>query len=62
MEALTAAAYVFAHQGGWDEMLFVLVPIGFFVALLRMANKRAEAIQAERLAEHPERPADPTEP
>lgn len=42
---------LFAHQGGWDEALLVLVPIGLFVGLLLLANKRAKAIQAKRHAE-----------
>jgi len=29
-----------AHQGGWDEMLFVLVPVGAFATLLALANRR----------------------
>ena len=36
-----AAADVLAHQGGWDEMLMVAVPIVLFVVLLRVANARA---------------------
>ena len=32
-----------AHQGGWDEMLFVALPIGLFAFLLYLANKRAQA-------------------
>ena len=32
----------FAHQGGWDEALFVLVPLALFGLLLRRALKRAE--------------------
>ena len=32
---------VFAHQGGWDEMLFVALPLGLFAFLLYMANKKA---------------------
>lgn len=32
---------VFAHQGGWDEVLFVLVPISIFAGLLALANHRA---------------------
>lgn len=32
-----------AHQGGWDEMLLVAVPIALFGGLLWMANRRAEA-------------------
>jgi cyanate permease len=30
-----------AHQGGWDEALFVLAPVGFFAFLLWLANRRA---------------------
>lgn len=37
-----------AHQGGWDELLYVLVPIAFIALLLRTANKRARAIQSAR--------------
>jgi hypothetical protein len=39
---------VFAHQGGWDEILFVLLPIGLFAGLLALANKRAGREQAAR--------------
>lgn len=40
---------VFAHQGGWDETLFVVVPLLIFAGLLRVAKRRAEAEQqAER--------------
>jgi hypothetical protein len=35
------AAVVLAHQGGWDEILFVLAPIALFAVLLLIANKRA---------------------
>lgn len=35
-----------AHQGGWDELLFVLVPIALFAGLLAIANKRASQAQA----------------
>ena len=41
-------ALVLAHQGGWDEMLFVLVPISVFAWLLSLANKRANREQSER--------------
>ena len=40
-----------AHQGGWDELLFVLVPIGLFGALLAIANRRAAHMEAEREAD-----------
>jgi hypothetical protein len=45
---MTTAALHFAHQGGWDEMLFVLVPISLFAGLLALANKRAAREQSER--------------
>lgn len=41
-------AMVLAHQGGWDELLFVLVPIALFAGLLAVANRRATRAQAER--------------
>ena len=47
MPALTdAIAVVLAHQGGWDEILMVVVPVGIFVVLLRVANRRAQEQQA----------------
>lgn len=33
---------VLAHQGGWDEMLFVAIPLGLFAFLLYMANRKAQ--------------------
>lgn len=48
-----------AHQGGWDELLLVLLPIGIFAGLLAVANRRATRLLAERegaaAAEGPER-------
>lgn len=41
-----ATMAVVAHQGGWDEALFVLVPVAIFGLLLWLANRRA----AKRLA------------
>lgn len=38
---------VLAHQGGWDELLFVLLPIALFAGLLAIANRRASRAQAE---------------
>ena len=38
-----------AHQGGWDELLFVAVPIAIFGVMLWVAKRRAEAeIRAQR--------------
>lgn len=45
---MSALVPVLAHQGGWDELLFVLVPISLFAGLLSLANKRAAAAQAAR--------------
>ena len=36
-----------AHQGGWDEMLMVAVPIALFALVLRMASRRAVRRVAE---------------
>jgi hypothetical protein len=36
---VTATTVVLAHQGGWDEMLFVLVPLLVFLTL-QWLNRR----------------------
>jgi hypothetical protein len=37
-----------AHQGGWDEVLMVLVPLVLVAVLLIVANKRAkQLVEAE---------------
>jgi hypothetical protein len=41
-------AVLLAHEGGWDEILFVLLPIALFAGLLALANRRATRAQAER--------------
>jgi hypothetical protein len=38
---------VFAHQGGWDEMLMVLGPILVIVLLLRLARNRAGKVSTD---------------
>ena len=38
---------LFAHQGGWDEILLVLAPIAVIAGLVRLVQHRAE--RAERL-------------
>ena len=38
------ADIMFAHQGGWDEMLYALVPIALIFGLLRLANSRAKKL------------------
>jgi len=37
---LLFAAGLLAHQGGWDEILWVMVPIVVMVGLLRVATVR----------------------
>ena len=44
---MTARELILAHQGGWDEMLMVLVPVALFVGLLWLANRRAEQQQLQ---------------
>ena len=48
---MTTVAWLTAHQGGWDELLFVLVPIMLFGGLLAIANRRAARLEAEREAD-----------
>jgi hypothetical protein len=45
-----------AHQGGWDEALFVLVPLAAFAALLRLAKRRAEREAAGAVPERDDHP------
>lgn len=45
-----SGAGVLAHQGGWDEILMVLVPVSLFAALLYVANQRASRLTAQRAA------------
>lgn len=40
----TPLASILAHQGGWDEMLMVAVPVGAFAGLLYVANRRASKL------------------
>jgi hypothetical protein len=45
---MTGFLWLVAHQGGWDELLFVLVPIALFGGLLAIANRRAARLEDER--------------
>lgn len=45
---MTPLPEVVAHQGGWDELAFVLVPIALFAGLLAIANRRAARAQLQR--------------
>jgi hypothetical protein len=42
------ATRTLAHQGGWDEILFVAAPIAVVVGLLRVAGARSRRIQSGR--------------
>jgi hypothetical protein len=44
----TPLASLLAHQGGWDEMLMVVVPVGAFAGLLYVANRRASKLGGDR--------------
>jgi hypothetical protein len=48
------AAVVYAHQGGWDEILMVAGPILVVVGLLRLAERRAR--RAREATDHSEDP------
>ena len=45
---MSPAAPLVAHQGGWDEILFVLLPIALFAVLLAIANRRATRAEQDR--------------
>lgn len=48
MAAVPLHASVLAHEGGWDEILFVLAPLLVFAGLLALARKRAGQLEADR--------------
>ena len=43
---MTAAALL-AHQGGWDEILFVLAPLVLFAFLLLVARRRVDRMESD---------------
>jgi len=53
-------ALVVAHQGGWDELLFVLLPIALFAGLLAVANRRASRLGPPTPDESDQPPTPPT--
>ena len=44
---MSTAATLLAHQGGSDEIIFVLLPIGLFAVLLAIANRRASRAEQD---------------
>lgn len=64
MAPMAAVAMILAHQGGWDEALFVLAPLLVIGGLLLLANRRADAVQRRAAGDADgvtadERPDDP---
>jgi hypothetical protein len=47
-------SWLLAHQGGWDEILWVAGPLLAVAAMLWLANRRANTIAKSRRAD----PAD----
>ena len=41
------SAAIFAHQGGWDEILFVLAPLLLFAGLLWLARRRVDRLEEQ---------------
>ena len=52
-------ALLLAHQGGWDEILMVVVPVLVFGVLLRSANRRAQQQRHGKDGGTPEAPPEP---
>ena len=46
--SVTAAGAIFAHQGGWDEIMMVLGPLALLFVVLLLANKRARRLAEAR--------------
>lgn len=43
-----------AHQGGWDEILFVLGPIIVIAGLLGLAKRRVDRMQRDETPRPPD--------
>ncbi|MDP6964300.1 MAG: hypothetical protein QGI12_00070 [Acidimicrobiales bacterium] len=39
---------LFGHQGGWDEILLVVAPLGLMAWLLWAANRKAEKMDPQK--------------
>ena len=55
--AVDAAMSVLAHQGQWDEVLLVAIPLALFAWVLHSANRRAD--RANRPTGQPSAPDTP---
>ena len=43
MPSIICSAPLLAHQGGWDEIMLVSVPILLIIGLLALAKRRVDA-------------------
>ncbi len=50
----TGAPAVFAHPGGWDEILLIVGPMAAIAALLVVAKRRVDAAARQRADERDE--------
>lgn len=48
MPSIICSTALIAHQGGWDEILLVGVPILLIIGLLAVAKRRVDAQVAAR--------------
>lgn len=55
-----AGALLLAHQGGWDEALFVLAPLLLFAGLLIVARRRVDQMDADEPRSGPASSSEPT--
>lgn len=46
-----AGSLILAHQGGWDEALFVALPLAVVAGLLWLAKRRADRATRERVTQ-----------
>ena len=60
--ASITAVWVLAHQGGWDEILFVLGPLLIFAGLLVLARRRVDQLGDDEGAETVGEDPAPTDP
>ena len=59
MASIICFAPLLAHQGGWDEVLLVGVPILLIIGLLAIAKRRVDAqVAAQRTDDDPSLGAD----
>jgi hypothetical protein len=61
---ILALVPILAHEATWDSTLLAILPVVFFVWILYVANKRADAIRRDRAAnaEYLEPPKQDTPP